>query len=83
MLNFMDIWNYWEAMGRYNAVANGGNIFAPSEAVEAQLSEVYAGVAERWIFAQEDSDVARSLYERARELVEKYNAVYDWKSQIA
>ena len=83
MLNFMDIWNYWEAMGRYNAASNGGSIYAPSEAVAGQLSEVYADVAERWISAQEDSDVARSLYERAGELVEKYNAVYDWKSQIA
>ncbi len=74
LLNMVDIWNYWEAAGRYIAVANGGTIFAPSAEFEAELNAAYETVAKDWIAAQADPAVAQAVYDQAKELVEKYSA---------
>ncbi|MCR5649466.1 MAG: hypothetical protein K6F67_08060 [Oscillospiraceae bacterium] len=78
LLNLVDIWSFWEASGRYTAVKNGGEIYAPSEAFAAQLQTAYENVAESWIAEQADPDAARSIYEQAKALVEKYNAEFNW-----
>ncbi len=71
LLNLVDIWNRWEAAGRYVATANGGTIFAPSAEFEAELQEVYAKVAEQWI--SETGGEAQAVYDAAVELVAKYS----------
>ena len=76
LLDLVDIWNYWEAAGRYVATVNGGDIFAPSPALDAQLQQAYNGVAQRWIAQQDDPDSARALYDGAKAYVDYYNAVY-------
>ena len=78
LLNLVDIWSFWEASGRYTSVKNGGEIYAPSEAFAAQLQTAYENVAESWIAEQADPDAARSIYEQAKALVEKYNAEFNW-----
>ena len=77
MLNVVDIWDYWEASGRYKASANGGIIYKPSTEFEKELDEIFGSVAERWINEQEDPVKANELYDNASELVEKYNELYD------
>ncbi len=76
LLNLVDIWNFWEASGRYIAVANGGTIFTPSAEFSAELDTVYDNVAKTWISEQADTGVAQSIYDQAKELVEKYNAEF-------
>lgn len=71
LLELVDIWNYWEAAGRYSAIENGGTIFAPSESFKAELDEVSQAVAEQWI--AENGDEAQGIYDLALELVAKYS----------
>jgi len=78
LLNLVDIWNFWEAAGRYGAVANGGDIYAPSEALEAQFQAAYENVAASWIAEQADPAVAQRIYDQAKSLVDQYNAEFDW-----
>ena len=78
LLNLVDIWSYWEAAGRYGAVANGGDIYAPSDAFAAQLQTAYDNVAAAWVAEQADTAVAQRIYDQAKELVAKYNAQFDW-----
>lgn len=78
LLNLVDIWNYWEASGRYGAVENGGDIYAPSPELEAQFQTAYENVAATWIAEQADPAVAQRIYDQAATLVEQYNAQFDW-----
>ncbi len=71
LLNMVDIWNYWEAAGRYVATANGGTIYAPSAEFEAELQEVYAKVAEQWV--SETGGEAQAVYDAAVALVAEYS----------
>lgn len=72
LLNLVDIWNYWEASGRYIAVQNGGTIFTPSDELAAELAAAYDNVAATWISEQADTAVAQNLYDQAKALVEQY-----------
>ena len=63
MLNLVGIWDYWEALGRWHAVQNGGTIYTPE--FEPELKQLYEETAELWIAAQEDPETARAVYERA------------------
>ncbi len=74
LLNLVDIWNYWEAAGRYVAVSNGGSIYAPSAEFAAELQTAYENVAKAWIAEQADAAVAQRIYDQAKTLVEQYNA---------
>lgn len=76
LLNLVDIWNYWEAAGRYEAVKNGGDIFAPTGEFADELNAVYESVAERWISEQADPAVAQAVYDQAKALVDQYNAEF-------
>ena len=78
LLNLVDIWSYWEAAGRYGAVKNGGDIYAPSDAFAAQLQTAYDNVAAAWVAEQADPAVAQRIYDQAKELVNKYNAQFNW-----
>ena len=78
LLNLVDIWSFWEAAGRYGAVKNGGDIYAPSDAFAAQLATAYDNVAAAWIAEQADPAVAQRIYDQAKELVGKYNAQFNW-----
>ena len=78
LLNLVDIWSFWEAAGRYGAVKNGGDIYAPSDAFAAQLAAAYDNVAAAWVAEQADPAVAQRIYDQAKELVAKYNAQFDW-----
>ena len=78
LLNLVDIWSYWEAAGRYGAVKNGGDIYAPSDAFAAQLQTAYDNVAAAWVAEQADPAVAQRIYDQAKELVAKYNAQFNW-----
>ncbi len=73
LLNMVDIWNCWEAKGRFSALSTGGDIFAPSDELAADLQTAYEAVAETWIGEQADSDLARQIYDRAAELVASYS----------
>ncbi|MGN1002623.1 MAG: hypothetical protein ACI4PC_07610 [Oscillospiraceae bacterium] len=73
LLNLVDIWNYWEAAGRYSAIENGGDIYEPSAEFAAELDAVYQAVAERWISEQADTAVAQDIYDQALALVEQYS----------
>ena len=70
MLNAVGIWDYWEALGRYNAVTRGGNIFKP--AFDKELSSAYEEVAKKWIASQKDPALAQKLYDKATEISAKY-----------
>ena len=72
LLNLVDIWNYWEASGRYGAVQNGGTIFTPCDELAAQLETAYENVAATWISEQADTATAQALYDQAKALVEQY-----------
>lgn len=76
MLNLTGIWDYWDASGRYNATAKGGDLYAPSDAFATELAEAYQNVAETWIAEQADPETARQLYEHAAALVEEYNGKF-------
>jgi len=76
LLNLVDIWNYWEASGRYGAAVNGGDIYTPSGNLQAQLWQAYQNVAAAWIYGQEDPAAAQRIYEQAAALVAQYNAIY-------
>ncbi|MBR4692992.1 MAG: hypothetical protein IKP17_09570 [Oscillospiraceae bacterium] len=78
LLNLVDIWSFWEAAGRYGAVANGGNIYAPSDALASEFQTAYENVAATWISEQADPAVAQRIYDQAKTLVEKYNAQFNW-----
>ena len=66
------IWNFWEAQGRYNAAQAGGDIFAPSADLEAELNTAYENVAQTWISEQADTAAAQAIYDHAVQLVAKY-----------
>ena len=76
LLNLVDIWNFWEAAGRYGALGNGGTIYAPSDALAGQLQTAYDNVAAAWVAEQADPALAQSIYDDAKALVEKYNAEF-------
>ena len=76
LLNLVDIWNYWEAAGRFFATSNGGDIFTPDEALSKELDAAYENVAAAWIAQQDDPAVAQSIYDQAKALVEQYNAQF-------
>ena len=76
LLNLVDIWNYWEAAGRYVAAANGGTIYEPSAEFAAELQTAYDNVAKTWISEQADASVAQRIYDQAKTLVEQYNAKF-------
>ena len=73
-LNLVGIWEDYEARGRADAVSNGGTIFAPSAELEEDLQTAYANVGEQWV-AETGAD-AQAVYDKAVELVNKYNAIY-------
>lgn len=73
LLNLVDIWNYWEAAGRYSAIVNGGTIYTPSAEFAAELSAAYENVATRWISEQADPAVAQDIYDQALALVAQYS----------
>ncbi len=70
MLNLTAIWDYWEALGRYNAVTKGGTVYQPSPEFEEQLEALYGEVAETWIDSMESPETARQLYERAQSIAD-------------
>lgn len=81
LLNLVSVWNFWEAKGRYQAVQNGGDIFAPSDELAAELDAAYAATAEAWIQGTADTygiDVAtvQATYDQAVALVNQYAAIY-------
>jgi len=76
LLNLVDIWNFWEAAGRYGALANGGTIYAPSAELADQLQAAYDNVAEAWVAEQADPALAQEIYDQAKALVDKYNAEF-------
>lgn len=76
LLNLVDIWNYWEASGRYDAIKNGGDIYEPTGELAEELNAVYEAVAERWISEQADPAVAQAVYDQAKALVDQYNAEF-------
>ena len=78
LLNLVDIWSYWEAAGRYGAIANGGDIYAPSDALKGQFQTAYENVAKTWISEQADAAVAQRIYDQAKTLVDKYNGQFNW-----
>lgn len=78
LLDMVAIWDYWEASARYGALANGGTIFAPSDALAAELTQAYDNVAATWVSEQADTAVAQALYDQAKGLVDKYSAQFDW-----
>lgn len=78
MLNLVSIWDYWEALGRYHALANGGDIFSPSESLNEELNALYAQTAQTWISQQADPEIARQVYGQAEQFVAKYNEKYAW-----
>ncbi|MDR0489642.1 MAG: hypothetical protein LBH28_00145 [Oscillospiraceae bacterium] len=73
-LNIIGIWEAYEAKGRDDAVKSGGTIYAPNAALAADLSAAYESVANQWVAAN-GSD-ARATYDKAVELVNKYNGIY-------
>ena len=72
LLDMCAIWNYWEALGRYQAAQAGGDIYVPSAELEAELNAAYDSVAEKWIAEQADTATAQAIYDHAVELVAKY-----------
>ena len=73
-LNFVGIWESYEARGRQDAIDNGGTIFAPSAALASDLQTAYENVAIAWV-AENGSD-AQAVYDKAVELVNHYNGLY-------
>ncbi len=74
LLNLVDIWNFWEASGRYAALENGGIIFPPSESFAAELSTAYYNVGSTWIQEQADPALAYQIFFKAYDLVKQYSA---------
>ncbi|MDR1068945.1 MAG: hypothetical protein LBL36_06860 [Clostridiales Family XIII bacterium] len=74
-LNWIGIWEQYEIDARETATANGGDIYAPSGALAAELDAAYTAVATDWI-AQTGGN-AQAVYDQAASLVEKYNALYN------
>ena len=74
MLNWVSIWEEYEANSRATAIANGGDVYAPTAALDAQLKETYAAVAKTWV--ADNGAAAQSVYDKAVEYVNKYNAIY-------
>ena len=74
-LNLVGIWEDYEARGRADAINNGGTIFAPSADLEADLQTAYANVGTQWV--SETGADAQAVYDKAVELVNKYNAIYN------
>ena len=73
LLDLVCIWEYWEALGRYNA-SKLGKIYTPSGAFADELNTAYEAVAQQWI--SENGADAQAVYDQAKALVEKYNAIY-------
>jgi TRAP-type C4-dicarboxylate transport system substrate-binding protein len=81
LTQLVPIWNYWEALGRYDATTTGGVIYDPSEKFAAELQDAYDAAATQWISDTVknygyDQATVQALYDRVAELVEKYNAMY-------
>ena len=70
LMNIVDIWNYWEALGRYSAAQSEGVIFKPNSEFAAELRTVYDAVTLRWI--TENGEIAQSVYDQTVELVKQY-----------
>ena len=73
-LNWVCIWEAYEAKGRSDAVNNGGTIYPPSGTFATDLQAAYDSVAQRWI--SENGANAKAVYDKAAELVSRYNAIY-------
>ncbi len=73
LLDLVCIWEYWEALGRYNA-SKLGDIYAPAGTFAEELNTAYEAVAKQWI--SENGSEAQAVYDQAKTLVEKYNAIY-------
>jgi TRAP-type C4-dicarboxylate transport system substrate-binding protein len=74
-LNWIGIWEQYEIDARATATANGGDIYAPSGALAAELDAAYTAVAEDWITQTGGS--AQAVYDQTLSLVDKYNALYN------
>jgi len=74
MLNWVSIWEAYEAKSRETAAANGGDIYKPSDALAGQLQSAYDAVAQQWV--AQNGAAAQGVYDKATELVNQYNAVY-------
>ncbi len=74
LLNLVPLWQYYEALGRYDVVANGGTIYAPSDALAAELQTAYEAVAQTWV--ADNGASAQSVYDQAVSLVNQYNGIY-------
>ncbi len=73
-LNLIGIWEEYEANGRAAAAGTGGTIYKPNDALAADLDAVYTAVAEQWI--ADTGGSAQQVYDKAVELVNKYNGIY-------
>jgi TRAP-type C4-dicarboxylate transport system substrate-binding protein len=74
LLNFVGIWEAYEAKAREGAKANSGVIYAPALILDRQLRMAYEAVAKQWVSTTGGS--AQQVYDKAVELVKKYNAIY-------
>ena len=74
LLNLVGIFEDFEAKGRSSAIDNGGTIYLPSAALQAQLDTAYKNVAQRWI--SENGPSAQGIYDQAAALVKEYSAMY-------
>ena len=74
-LNLVGIWEDYEARGRADAINNGGTIFAPTPSLAAELQTAYDNVGVQWV-AETGGD-AQAIYNKAVELVNQYNAIYN------
>ena len=73
-LNMIGIWEDYNVKGRADALATGGVIFPPSAALAADLEAAYESVAKAWV--AETGGAAQAVYDKAVELVNKYNGIY-------
>ena len=83
LLQLVPIWNYWEALGRYDATTTDGVIYDPSETFATQLQDAYNTAATQWISETAstynyDEATVQALYDKAAELVEQYQAEYGY-----
>ncbi len=83
LLQLVPIWNYWEALGRYDATTTGGVIYDPSDTFATELQDAYNTAATQWISDTAstygyDEATVQALYDKAAELVDKYQAEYGY-----
>jgi len=74
LLNLVGIWEAYESKGREGAIANGGDIYAPSATLADQLQDAYTAVAQQWV--SETGGSAQAVYDKAVDLVNMYNGIY-------